>query len=276
MRLVYTWLILKMNKLAIIGGSALPKLVGFKQQQQQQPQTPFGLPSSPLLYGTFAEIPVIFFDRHGPARDIPPHLINYRANMWALAQAGITHVIGLSIVGGIRADMTPGHFVFPDQLIDYTHGRPYTCFPDTFDGERHLDFSYPYCPALRQLFIDAAQGLHLRYSDDATYAVSQGPRFETVAEINRFERDGCDVVGMTAMPEALLARELGMRYSSIAVVGAKAAGRSDGRLIELTDIRRVVDDSLLALEELLQAVVHSGFAHKATAETKRESIATFV
>lgn len=248
-----------MNKLAIMGGSALPELKGFNVSQRDWPDTPFGKPEAPLLTGKFANTDVIFLDRHGAKRSAAPHLINYRANMWALAKAGITHVIGLSIVGGIRADMIPGHFVFPDQLIDYTQGRPQTCFTDQFDCSQHIDFSYPYCSALRRSFIHAAQRLRLNYSDDATYAVTQGPRFETVAEVNRLERDGCDVVGMTAMPEALLARELNMRYSSIAIVGAKAAGRSDGRLIDMDEIKRVVNQSLVSLEALLADVVSSHF-----------------
>ena len=259
MRQVFIWLIHKMSKLAIIGGSALPELQGFHVSHRDWPDTPFGKPESPLLTGQFANTDVIFLNRHGKRR-APPHLINYRANMWALAKAGITHVIGLSIVGGIRADMIPGHFVFPDQLIDYTQGRPQTCFTDQFDCSQHIDFSYPYCSTLRRAFISAAQRLRLNYTDDATYAVTQGPRFETVAEVNRLERDGCDVVGMTAMPEALLARELNMRYSSIAIVGAKAAGRSDGRLIDMDDIKRVVNESLVALEALLADVVSSCFA----------------
>ncbi len=256
-----------MNKLAIIGGSAISELKGLEVIGRHWPDTPFGKPEGELWTGQFANTDVIFLDRHGPKRGTPPHLINYRANMWALAEAGVTHVIGLSIVGGIRADMIPGHFVFPDQLIDYTQGRPETCLSDEFDCRQHIDFSYPYCPTLRRCFINAAQRLHLNYTDDATYAVTQGPRFETVAEVNRLERDGCDVVGMTAMPEALLARELRMRYGSIAVVGAKAAGRTDGRLIDVNDIRRVVNESLVALEALLADVVSSSFAKQSEPHT---------
>lgn len=245
----------KMSKIAIIGGSALNCLRGFTLEKEIQMETPFGLPSAPLLLGRFAGCEVIFLDRHGKERTTPPHKINYRANLSALQELGVEKVIGLSIVGGIRSDMTPGHFAFPDQLIDYTYGRPNSLYEDNFDFSRHVDFTYPYCSEIHRILVDSAQTLGLDFSDDATYGVSQGPRFETIAEINRLERDGCDVVGMTAMPEAILARELGMAYATIAVVGTKAAGRSDGLHVSVEAIRGVLEDSVDKMYELLCKVV---------------------
>lgn len=244
-----------MNKIAIIGGSALTGLRGFSAIKEVPIMTPYGEPSAPPLEGEFAQRSVIFLDRHGKERTTPPHQINYRANLWALREMGVSHVIGLSIVGGIRSDMTPGHFVFPDQLIDYTYGRPSSFSEDEFDFSQHVDFTYPYSAQLHQLLVNAAQELGLDFSDNATYGVSQGSRFETIAEVNRLERDGCDVVGMTAMPEAILARELGMEYATIAVVGSKAAGRTDGLHISTASIRLVVEDSVERMYELLRNVI---------------------
>lgn len=244
-----------MNKpLAIIGGSILSQLDHLQIEKEFWPETPFGKTAAPLQMGEFSGKKVVYLDRHGADRKTPPHLINYRANMWALKELGVEHAIGLSIVGGIRSDMTTGHFVFPDQIIDYTYGRPSTCFEE-FDVSQHIDFTYPYDNDLRAKFIEAAQELHLDYTDDATYAVTQGPRFETMAEITKLERDGCDVVGMTAMPEALLARELGMRYASIAIVGSKAAGRTDGLGVSINQIRNVVHESIEELHKLLAHVI---------------------
>ncbi len=244
-----------MSKIAIIGGSVLPKLYDFTVDRIELPDTPFGVPTSPLQHGSFDDHKIVYLNRHGIERRTPPHKINYRANMWALREAGVDVVIGLSVVGGIRSDMIPGHIVFPNQLIDYTYGRPFTCFEDDFDYTKHLDFTHPYCPELHRILIEAAQELALDFTDDATYGVTQGPRFETIAEINRMERDGCDIVGMTAMPEALLARELDMRYASIALVAAKAAGRTDGLSVSLTEIKTVIDDSLKQMHQLLLNVV---------------------
>ncbi|NNM58462.1 MAG: S-methyl-5'-thioinosine phosphorylase [Legionellales bacterium] len=245
-----------MSKIAIIGGSVLPKLYDFEAKKTELPETPFGYPTSPLQTGLFSDIEIVYLNRHGLERRTPPHKINYRANMWALKEVGVDIVIGLSVVGGIRSDMVPGHFVFPDQLIDYTYDRPSTCYEDNFDYTKHIDFTYPYCPLLHRMLVEAAQELALDFTDDATYGATQGPRFETIAEISRMERDGCDIVGMTAMPEALLARELGMRYASIALVASKAAGRSDGLGVSLTDMKMVIDNSLVQMYQLLLTVVN--------------------
>lgn len=246
-----------MNKIAIIGGSLVSQLHGFVAEQEVTVNTPFGEHSCPLYQGYFGDKEIIFLDRHGKSRTTPPHKINYRANMWALHALGVQKVLGLSIVGGIRSDMTPGHFVFPDQIIDYTYARPSSFFEDDFDFSRHIDFTHPYCQHIHKLLIEVAQNLGLDFSDDATYGVTQGPRFETIAEINRLERDGCDVVGMTAMPEAALARELNMAYASIALVGTKAAGKSDGLYVNIEDIKAVIEASMQKMYDFLHEVVKS-------------------
>lgn len=240
-----------MNTIAIIGGSALPKLEGFKELSRESIETPYGAPSSSILMGKFADKTIYFLDRHGSQRCTPPHKINYRANFWALHQLGVKNILGTSIVGGIRSDMAPGHFVFPDQLIDYTVSRPSSFYEDDFDFNRHIDFTYPYCSVLHGHLVNAAEQLGLYFSDDATYGVTQGPRFETVAEVNRLEKDGCDVVGMTAMPEAVLARELNIAYATIAIVGTKAAGRSDGLHVSIDEITSVVEASMEQMYRLL-------------------------
>ena len=243
------------NKLAILGGSALPQLQQFDILETRTVGTPFGSTSAPILRGIFSNTEVFFLDRHGADRKTAPHKINYRANIWALHQLGVDSLISLSNVGGIRSDMTPGHFAFPDQLIDYTHNRPNSFYEDNFDFSRHIDFSQPFSVELHQQLVEAAQTLNLDFTDDATYGVTQGPRFETIAEINRMERDGCDIVGMTAMPEAALARELHMRYATIAIVASKAAGRSDGLHVDINDIHAVVRQSLGKVHELLAHVI---------------------
>jgi len=243
------------KKFAILGGSALPRLEKFEVLEMRTIGTPFGSTSAPILRGMFANNEIFFLDRHGADRKTAPHKINYRANLWALHQLGVEQVIGLSNVGGIRSDMTPGHFAFPDQLIDYTHNRPNSFYEDNFDFSRHIDFSKPFCNKLHQQLVEAAQQLALDFTDDATYGVTQGPRFETIAEINRMERDGCDIVGMTAMPEAALARELKMRYATVAIVASKAAGRSDGLHVDIADIHAVVQRSLGKVHELLACIV---------------------
>lgn len=244
-----------MSKIAIIGGSALPCLKQMQLLREEQVPTPYGATSSPLSFGRLGDEEIVFLGRHGLARTTPPHKINYRANIWALKEIGVKNIIGISIVGGIRADMTPGHLAFPDQLIDYTYNRPATFYDDDFNFSRHLDFTYPYCRDLHMTLVDAAQELNLDFSDAATYAVTQGPRFETLAEVNRLERDGCDIIGMTAMPEAVLARELDMRYACVAIVGTKAAGRSDGFNVDVEKIREVVNGSMEQMADLLSCVI---------------------
>ena len=167
----------------------------------------------------------MFLTRHGDGHVIAPHEINYRANLWALRAVKAVDVISIATVGGIRADLLPGTLVIPDQIIDYTWGRVPTLGSMGKRGVTHIDFTHPYCETMRQKLLEAARAADEKVVDGGTYAATQGPRLETAAEIGRLERDGADMVGMTGMPEAALARELGLCYAAIAVVVNQAAGR---------------------------------------------------
>lgn len=216
-----------MTKIAVIGGTGLTSLQGLKITDREIVQTPYGEPSGPLVRGQLAGQEILFLPRHGGGHTIPPHKVNYRANIWALHNAGAEYVIAVNAVGGIRADMPPGCLVIPDQIIDYTWSRTTTFFEEGLSQVVHIDFSEPYCEKLRQKLITAARSVDCTLVEEGVYGATQGPRLETAAEISRMERDGCDLVGMTGMPEAALARELELCYACIAVVANAAAGKSD-------------------------------------------------
>ena len=213
--------------LAIIGGSGLTQLANLNVIRREVVRTPYGEPSGALTFGQLCEHPVVFLARHGYGHTIPPHRVNYQANLWALKEAGVEIIISVASVGGIRADMCPGTLVVPDQIIDYTWGRKSTLHEGTDEPVVHIDFTEPYDAAVRRRILAAAAAAGEKIRDGAVYATTQGPRLETAAEINRLERDGADVVGMTGMPEAALARELGIPYAAINVVANYAAGRAD-------------------------------------------------
>lgn len=222
--------------LAIIGGTGLTSIAGLHICRREVVGTPWGEPSGPVVHGELHGHPLLFLPRHGRGHTIAPHRINYRANLWALRELGATAVIAVAAVGGITAAMAPARLVIPDQLIDYTWGRESTCAAE--GSVVHVDFTHPYDPAIRQCLIDAAS---LCVGEEAiaggVYGATQGPRLETAAEIRRLARDGCDLVGMTGMPEAVLARELGLRYACCAVVANWAAGVGDGE-ITMAEIER--------------------------------------
>ena len=240
--------------IAIIGGTGLTALDTLKLTRQDARSTPYGQPSSPLMQGELAGRSVVFLARHGQQHTIPPHKINYRANLWALRHTGVQWVIAVAAVGGIRADLAPGVLAFPDQIVDYTWGRPSTFFEDHLSQVTHIDFTEPYCPTLRKKLIQAARELGLDARESCTYAAMQGPRLETAAEIRRLERDGCDIVGMTGMPEAALARELGLHYAVCAVVANWAAGKVPGE-ITMTEIERNLAGGMEQVKKLLAQVI---------------------
>jgi 5'-deoxy-5'-methylthioadenosine phosphorylase len=213
--------------LAIIGGTGLTKLPGLSVTHRQVIRTPYGEPSGPLTFGELDGHPVVFLARHGYGHTIPPHLVNYRANIWALHSQKVTHVVSVATVGGIHDGLVPGSLCVPDQIVDYTHGRDNT-FAE-FDGKpvTHLDFTWPYCPEMRRRCLEALEVAGETCRDGGVYATVQGPRLETKAEIDRLARDGADMVGMTGMPEAYLAREIGLCYAAVAVSVNWAAGRGD-------------------------------------------------
>ena len=214
--------------LAIIGGSGLTKLSTLDISRREVVRTPWGEPSGALTFGRIGCQDVVFLARHGYGHTIPPHLVNYRANMWALSrEAGAEAIISVASVGGIRGDLGPGVVTIPDQIIDYTWGRHVTYHEGGDMPVVHIDFTEPYDGALRHRLFDAAAKAAEPVVDGAVYAATQGPRLETAAEVKRLERDGADIVGMTGMPEACLARELDVPYAAICVVANWAAGRGD-------------------------------------------------
>lgn len=245
-----------MSKVAVIGGTGLNRLEGLVVHSERPLDTPFGQPSHPVLQGRFAGTDCLFLARHGMPHRIAPHRINYRANLWALRELGATGVIGINAVGGIHARMQTGTLVIPDQLIDYTWGRE-TSF---YDGEaaelRHIDFTSPYCAELRTRLVTAAASQGIAHQDFGTYGVTQGPRLETAAEIRRLANDGCDLVGMTGMPEAALAAELALPYASLCLVVNPAAGLSD-KPITLESMQAVLDGGSDRVADVLSAFLQA-------------------
>ncbi len=216
-----------MTKLAIIGGTGLTSIDDLKITKREVVQSPFGAPSGILQTGELYGTEVFFLPRHGVSHTIPPHKINYRANLWVLKQAGVDTIIAVNAVGGIDSDLKAGQLVIPDQVIDYTTSRTNTFFEEGLKEVVHIDFTEPYCNDLRERIIAICKEQSINFKDNGTYAATEGPRLESAQEVNRLERDGCNIVGMTGMPEAALARELDICYACITVVANHAAGRGE-------------------------------------------------
>jgi len=216
--------------LAIIGGTGLTKIESLDITNREIVHTPYGDPSGPVSHGELYGKKILFLPRHGYGHTIPPHKINYRANIWALKEAGAKKVLAVAAVGGISHDMPAGALVVPDQIIDYTYSRITTYFEEGLQSVTHIDFTQPYSEPMRELIIQAAKNVNINIVTHGTYAATQGPRLETAAEIARLERDGCHLVGMTGMPEAALARELELDYATCAVVANPAAGKGEGEI----------------------------------------------
>jgi len=211
----------------IIGGTGLTKLENLEIIRRQIVRTPYGDASQPLIFGKLSGVEVVFLARHGGGHTIPPHAINYRANIWALHSVGVKHLLAIATVGSIDMAFAPGDIVLPDQIIDYTHGRNNTYFDGVEKPVMHVDFTQPYSDKLRAACKKAASNIGQPLHDGAIYACVQGPRLETAAEITRYERDGASLVGMTGMPEAVLARELGIEYAALCPVANHAAGKGE-------------------------------------------------
>lgn len=239
-----------MSLLGIIGGSGLNKLEGFSIERSERVITPYGTPSSPLFHGVFNGRPVVFLPRHGEGHVVPPHRINYRANIWALKEAGIDRLVAVAAVGGITEHCGPGVICIPDQLIDYTWGREHSFFDGQDNKVVHVDFTEPYCEALRQDLLQAAQQSGQTVHPKGCYAATQGPRLESVAEIKRLENDGCDLVGMTGMPEAGLAKELELCYACCALSVNWAAGKAEGP-ITMQEIEHNISQGMGRIHALL-------------------------
>ena len=241
--------------LAIIGGSGLTQLANLAVERREVVRTPYGEPSGPLTFGRLCDRPAIFIARHGYGHTIPPHEVNYRANLWALKQAGATSIVSIASVGGIRADLGPGTLVIPHQIIDYTWGRKATFHEGGNAPVVHIDFTQPYDPELRQLLLEAARDAGQTVTDGGVYAAMQGPRLESAAEIDRLDRDGADIVGMTGMPEAALARELELPYAAITVVANHAAGRGDSKLgIQFASLEDILRESMERVRRIVEMV----------------------
>ena len=213
--------------LGIIGGTGLAQLNCLQITRREIARTPYGEASQPLIFGNLAGVEVVFLARHGAGHTIPPHAVNYRANIWALHAVGVENLLAIATVGGIASHLKAGDVVLPNQMIDYTHGRNNTYHDGIELPVKHIDFTEPYSADIRQICIKAASNIKQLLLENGVYACVQGPRLETAAEINRLERDGATLVGMTGMPEAVLARELGLHYAAICPVVNQAAGRGD-------------------------------------------------
>lgn len=242
--------------LGIIGGTGLTQLSNLEVTRRQVVRTPFGDPSGALTFGKLNRRDVVFLARHGYGHTIPPHEVNYRANIWALRSEGVGRIVSVASVGGIRADLPPGTLAIPHQVLDYTWGRKHTFFEGPDQPVTHVDFTHPYSDELRASLLKAAAAAGQAIVSSGVYAATQGPRLESAAEIDRLERDGADMVGMTGMPEASLAREMELRYAAVAVVVNHAAGRGDSsEAIHLEQINAVLQASMVKVRMLLEKLV---------------------
>lgn len=240
--------------LAIIGGTGLTEMAGLDILKRHSAETPLGAASGSVVQGTLDGHDVLFLARHGHPHKLPPHKVNYRANLWALRQAGASRIVGINAVGGIDAALAPGALVLPDQLIDYTIGREATFFDGRYKPLKHIDFSWPYDEALRGALLAAGQRAGEVLEDGGVYGCTQGPRLETAAEIARMARDGCRLVGMTGMPEAVLARELEIPYACLALVVNPAAGVV-AREITMAEIEAALLGGIERVKKVVKALL---------------------
>ena len=244
-----------MTNIAIIGGTGLDEFSLLQNLRNEKVITPYGETSNVLKFGSINGQELIFLPRHGEKHNIAPHNINYRANLWALKQQGVTHVVAVNVVGGITDNMPPEKIVFPDQIIDYTYSRQHTYSDENSSSVMHVDFSHPYSEKIRQVMQLAAAAQSINCESIAVYGATQGPRLETVAEIARMETDGCDIVGMTGMPEASLARELGIEYACCALVVNWAAGKGDDEIITMETIEQHMKSGMANVCQLLSSAI---------------------
>jgi len=242
---------------AIIGGTGLYALAGLDDTHTHTPKTRYGAPSGPIRVGMLGGVKVAFLARHGEGHSIPPHKVNYRANLAALQTLGATRILALNTVGGITERFGPRVLACPDQLIDYTWGRVSSICEDADTEVVHVDFGEPYTPSLRAAVLAAARDVGVSVVDGGCYGATQGPRLETRAEIMRLRRDGCDLVGMTGMPEAGLAREMGLDYVCLAIVANWAAGAGPilDEVITLDDVLNNVSSATAEIPKLLERLL---------------------
>jgi 5'-deoxy-5'-methylthioadenosine phosphorylase len=243
------------SRVGIIGGTGLHSMMAqFEFSHQQALHTSYGVPSSELTYGSVHGKDIVFIARHGVPHRIAPHKVNYRANIRALKEVGVDKIIALNAVGSMHPDAPPEALVIPHQIIDYSYGRKHSYFAEDNVAVEHIDFTRPYSESLRKVLLQAGENLQQNLLKKAVYACTQGPRLETAAEITRLSRDGCDIVGMTAMPEAALAREQDIEYASIALVANWAAGYRDEAL-SMAQIEQHVKNAAEKVHRLLLEAV---------------------
>ena len=240
-----------MTKIAIIGGTGLDEFSALQNLRREKFTTPYGDTSNVLIFGTIDGHELIFLPRHGEKHNIAPHNINYRANLWALKEQGVTHILAINAVGGITDGMSPEKLVFPHQIIDYTYSRQHTFSDENSDSVMHIDFTEPYSELIRGVLRSVAVDMAFDFEGDAVYGAAQGPRLETAAEINRMQQDGCDIVGMTGMPEASLARELDIEYACCALVVNWAAGKGDDGYITMDIIEKHMQYGMISVSKLI-------------------------
>ena len=254
-----------MALLAIIGGTGLTNLPNLEITHKEVVRTPYGDPSGYLTYGRIGAATVVFLARHGYGHTLPPHEVNYRANIWALKSVGVLRVLAVNAIGGVAANMGPGILAVPDQVIDYTYSRKHTFF----EGDSpvtHIDFTDPYCNRARVLYLAAAKAANIEVLQNGTLGVTQGPRLETRAEVERLARDGCTMVGMTTMPEASLAREQELSYATLALSMNHAAGLgSSAEGIKLADADAVLKVGMEKVKLILARAVEMHAAMPAEA-----------
>lgn len=235
-------------EIAIIGGTGQEKLLNYSEQMRNG--TPYGL-ASPIFIGEIDGKTVAFMPRHGVHHNVPPHKVNYRANIYALRDIGVKRIVATNAVGAINRNLKPGNLVVPHDLVDFTKFRQSTFYDE--EPVTHVDVSQPYCPEIRSALVGAAERIRAEIIDRAVIVCTEGPRYETPAEIRMFERMGCDVVGMTGMPEAVLARELEMCYASVCFVTNMAAGIQ--RRLTAQELVKVAKKTAPVLEQILRETV---------------------
>jgi 5'-methylthioadenosine phosphorylase len=240
---------------AVFGGSGFYSLMEGPVERISV-QTPFGSPSDDIVVGRIGDVRVAFLPRHGQGHRIPPHAINYRANLWAMAQMGVTRVIAPTAAGSLQTDVKPGDFVVCDQFVDRTYGREQTFF----DGPRvvHVSTADPYCPDLRTHSVAVGRELGITIHERGTVVVIQGPRFSTRAESQWFSRQGWHVINMTQYPEVVLARELEMCYVNIALItdyDAGLEGQSGIEPVSVDEVVQVMNDNNDRVRRLIESLV---------------------
>jgi len=244
--------------IGVIGGTGLRKIDGLTIVREEIVDTPYGKPSDKIIIGKLGNHEVAFLARHGEGHTIPPHLINYRANIFSLRALGVRAILTVATVGSISEELKPGCIVLPHQIVDYTYGREHTFFDGINNPVSHIDFTNPYSSELRNLLCENTSLEGINFIKEGIYAAVQGPRLETAAEIDRYEKDGATIVGMTGMPETVLAKELGLSYAAICPVANFAAGRGSSKDgITHEEINKKSELMALNVSEYLKVVIEA-------------------